>query len=346
MKRTLFLLAATLLLTSVGAVAQNKIDKQGRRQGHWVRTDKDGSKIYEGNFVDGLETGTFTYYYSDGTVRIRNTYTTPGRICNHEAYDEQGHLLARGIYNQRNRDGQWEFFAEDGHLVKKAEYKMGVKHGTHVIFTSKGDTAEVATWANNHRHGRWWKRIGEKGYITGTYVNGGLEGRLVEYDDNGLLVRDGHYTDGFKNGSYQYFEDRKLTIDETWNHGTLADRRIRLLTPNEEFVSIFDIACLAPQGKAKVVIFLKDGTKKVTNENSEVVYDRLGNELFDYANRKGRVLVSRHCVQGIGKDREGREILLLEPQPDFAIYPDEDGIKMARSRKFEDDSPLDKMLGD
>ena len=95
-----------------------------------------------------------------------------------------------------------------------------------------------------------------------------------------------------------------------------------------------------------MVIFLKDGTKKVTNENSEVVYDRLGNELFDYANRKGRVLVSRHCVQGIGKDREGREILLLEPQPDFAIYPDEDGIKMVRSRKFEDDSPLDKMLGD
>lgn len=345
MKKTLLLLAATLLLTSIGAVAQNKIDKQGRRQGHWVRTDKDGSKIYEGDFVDGLETGTFTYYYHDGTVRIRNTYTTPGKVCRHEAYDEQGHLLARGTYNQRNRDGQWEFFAEDGRLVKKAEYKMGVKHGIHVIFTSKGDTAEVATWANNHRHGRWWKRIGEKGYITGTYINGGLEGRLVEYDDNGLLVRDGHYTDGFKNGSYQYFENKMLTIDETWNHGTLSDRKVRLLTPNEEFVSIFDIACLAPQGKAKVVIFLKDGTKKVTHESSEVVYDRLGNEAFDYANRKSRILVSRHCVQGIGKDREGRETLLLEPQPDFAIYPDEDGIKMVRSRQYDEDSPLDKMLG-
>lgn len=345
MKKAVFLLAATLLLTSVGAVAQNKIDKQGRRQGHWVRTDKDGSKIYEGDFVDGLETGTFTYYYNDGTVRIRNTYTTPGKVCRHEAYDEQGHLLATGTYNQRNRDGQWKFFAEDGRLVKQADYKMGVKHGLHVIFTSRGDTAEVATWANNHRNGRWWKRIGEKGYITGTYVNGGLEGRLVEYDDNGLLVRDGNYTDGFKNGSYRYFDNNKLTIDETWNHGTLADRRIRLLTPNEEYVSIFDMACLAPQGKAKVVVILKDGTKKVTHESTEVLYDRLGNELFDYANRKGRVLVSRHCVHGLGKDREGREILLLEPQPDFPIYPDEDGLKMVRSRQFEDDSPLDKLLG-
>ena len=61
MKKTALLLAAALLFSSVVASAQNKIDNQGRRQGHWVRTDKDGSKIYEGNFVDGKETGTFTY---------------------------------------------------------------------------------------------------------------------------------------------------------------------------------------------------------------------------------------------------------------------------------------------
>ena len=48
MKKSILFLAAALLLTSVGAMAQNKIDKQGRRQGHWVRTDKDGSKIFEG----------------------------------------------------------------------------------------------------------------------------------------------------------------------------------------------------------------------------------------------------------------------------------------------------------
>ena len=343
MKKTVLLLAATLLLTSVGAVAQNKIDKQGRRQGHWVRTDKDGSKIYEGDFVDGLETGTFTYYYNDGTVRIRNTYTTPGRVCNHEAYDEQGHLLARGTYNQRNRDGRWQFYNESGRLVKEASYKMGVKDGPHIIYTSRGDTAEVANWANNHRHGRWWKRIDEKGYITGTYVNGGLEGILVEYDGEGNLVREGNYRDGFKHGSYHYFENKQLTIDETWNHGTLSDRRVRLLTPDEEYVSVFDMACLAPQGKAKVVIILKDGTKKVTRESADVLYDRLGGEVFDYANRKSRILVSRNCVQGIGKDNEGREILLLEPQPDFAIFPDEDGMKMVRSRQYDEDSPLDKL---
>ena len=343
--KKIFMLISVAVLLSASTVAQNAVDKQGRRQGHWVRTDKDGSKIYEGGFKDGLETGEFVYYYHDGTVRMRNVYSEPGTVCSHEAYDEQGRLLARGTYNRRNRDGRWQFYGPDGRLVKECDYKMGVKHGRHVVYTHSGDTAEVAGWDNNHRHGRWWKRIGRTGYITGTYVHGGLEGRLVEYDDAGLLVRDGHYKNGLKHGSYQYFENNQLTIDETWNSGTLMDRKILMLTPDVEYVSIFDMVCLMPQGKAKVVVVLKDGTQIVTRESADVVYDRLGNELFDFANRKSRVLVARQNVQGTTTDSEGRTVLLLEPQPSFPIYPDEDGLKMVRSRQYEQDSPLDKIIG-
>lgn len=342
MNKTTLLLAAAMLLTTMTATAQNQIDKQGRRQGHWVRLDKDGTKIYEGDFLDGRETGTFTYYYPDGTVRMRNTYTEPGVRCRHEAYDEKGRLLARGEYDRRNRDGRWQFYAEDGRLVKEADYRMGVKDGLHVIYTSKGDTAEVTHWRDNHRNGRWWKRIGANGYITGTYVAGGLEGRLVEYDEQGLLCREGFYKDGLKHGPYRYFEGGILTIDERWEHGMMADRRIRLLTPNEQFVSIHDIVCLAPQGKGKVVVTLANGDKLTAVEDPELVLDRIGDELFDCANRKSRVMVARHAIQGLGKDSEGRDILLLEPQPDFPIFPDEDGLKMIRSRRYDDEPALDR----
>ena len=342
MKKAILMLAAVLTFTSLCATAQNLVDKQGRRQGHWLRTDKDGTKIYEGDFLNGLEVGTFTYYYPNGTVRMRNTYLIPGKRCNHEAYDEQGHLIARGHYDRRNRDGKWLFYAEDGRLVKEASYRMGVKDGLHVVYTHSGDTAEVTHWRDNHRNGRWWKRIGRNGYITGTYVNGGLEGVLVEYDDDGMLVREGNYRDGFKHGSYRYYERGKLTVDERWQHGTLADRRIRLLLPQEEFVSVFDIICLAPQGKNKVSITLSDGTKRLTLESADLVYERIGDELFDCANRKSRIMVARRAVQGLDKDADGRNILLLDPQPDFVIFPDEDGIKMVRSRHFDDEPVLDR----
>ena len=342
MKKTILLLAAAMLFSAFGATAQNKVDSQGHRQGHWIRTDKDGTKIYEGDFIDGKETGIFTYYYADGTIRIRNTYTEPGVRCDHEAYDEKGHLLARGHYDRRNRDGQWFFYNEEGRLVKEASYRLGIKDGLHVIYTAKGDTAEVTHWRNNHRHGRWWKRIGAQGYITGTYVDGGLEGTLLEYDDDHRLVREGHYLNGLKHGTYRYFEQGSLTIDERWEHGMMADRQIRLLLPAEEFVSIHDIACLAPQGKNKVIVVLHDGTKKISHESADLVYERIGDELFDCANRKSRIMVARRAVQGLGKDAEGRDILLLEPQPDFTIFPDEDGIKMVRSRHFDDEPALNE----
>ena len=340
MRKITILLAATTLFVSIGATAQNQIDRQGRRQGHWVRMDKDGSKIYEGDFVDGLETGVFTYYYHDGTVRMRNTYITPGVRCKHEAFDEKGRLLARGEYDRRNRDGRWQFFSEDGRLVKEADYRLGIKDGLHVIYTQKGDTAEVTHWTNNHRNGRWWKRVGDRGFITGTYVNGGLEGKLIQRDDEGNLVREGNYQDGLKHGSYRYYEDGKLTTVEEWDHGMMADRRIRLLTPQEEWLSIHEIACLAPMGKNKVSITLNDGTKKEAIENADAVLERVGDELFDCANRKSRIMVARRAVQGIGSDADGRSILIMEPQPDFPIFPDEDGQKMVRSRHFDDEPVL------
>ena len=91
-----------------------------------------------------------------------------------------------------------------------------------------------------------------------------------------------------------------------------------------------------------MVVVLNNGTHKTTIEDPELVLDRIGDELFDCANRKSRIMVARHAVQGIGKDKEGRDILLLEPQPDFTIFPDEDGIKMVRSRHFDDEPALDR----
>ena len=233
---------------------------------------------------------------------------------------------------------------EDGRLVKETSYRMGVKEGRHIIFERNGDTAEVATWANNHRHGRWWKRLGQNGYITGNYVNGGLEGRLVAYDENGKLSREGFYSGGLKHGDYRYFEDGTLIIRERWNYGIMSDREILLPCPEPRWVSIHDIACMAAQGKAKTIVLLRDGTKLTAQMAYDPVFSRAGDELFSLANRKSHVSVARSCVQGVSKDSEGRDILLLEPQPDFTIFPDEDAIKMVQSIHYEEHSPLEEIL--
>lgn len=328
------IMALALLITGFACQAQNEVDKQGRKQGHWIKTDKNGVKIFEGNFVDGLETGTFEYFYPDGTIKIRNVYKTPGTYCSHEAFDEKGNRLAEGFYNKRNRDGEWRFYTEEGKLIKIANYNMGIKEGAHIIFTSKGDTAEVCNWSDNRRNGRWWKRVGTNGYITGIYSKGSLEGRLTEYDNNGQLVREGFYINGRKDGQYKYFENNQLTVDETWKDGYMLDRKVRFLFPEETFVSIYNIAYLVPQGK-RLLVYMKDGSKKSCNESADAVYARIGDEMFSCANKKNRIMVSNTSVKGFTTDNEGREILKLDPQPDFTIFPDEDCKKMVQSRRHQ-----------
>ncbi len=328
-------LLLVLLLAGMVCQAQNQIDKQGRRQGHWLKTDKQGAKVYEGDFVDGLETGTFSYYYPDGTVRIRNVYSVPGRICQHEVYDSEGHLLAKGYFYQKNRDGLWEFFSKSGKKVKQTNYKMGVRHGQQVIFTSNGDTAEVSNWSDNHRHGRWWKRIGEKGYITATYVHGGIEGKLVEYGEDGQLVREGEYVNGDRHGHFRYYENGKKVVDETWRTGIMRDRTVRLMVPEEMYVSIYDIYYMAPQGKSKTIVYLHDGTKLVDLEEAERLYAHVGDGRFTLANKEARIMVATDLIVGTTRDSEGREVLSLDPKPDFDVFPDEDCMKMLHSLKLQ-----------
>lgn len=326
---------ALLLILAVTGQAQNTIDNQGRRQGHWIKTDKDGSKIYEGDFVDGHESGVFQYFYPDGTLRMRNTFTSDGRQCNHEAFDEKGRLIATGTFTQRNRDGEWRFYTEEGKLIKIAHYRMGVKEGVHVIFTPAGDTAEVTTWRDNRRDGRWWKRIGEKGYIEGTYRNGGMDGVVTEHGEDGELVLEGHYADGSRHGSYRYYEKGRMTIDETWDRGILNDRKILIMQPEAAYVSISKIACLIPKGKQQVTIYTRNGESVLTYEPAENLYARIGNEFFTLANRESRVMVATNCVMGLKKDSEDREILDTDPELPVAIYPDDDCKKMVKSLQRE-----------
>ena len=290
-------LLLVLLLAGMACQAQNQIDKQGRRQGHWLKTDNQGAKVYEGTFVDGLETGTFTYFYPDGKVRIRNEYSVPGKICQHTVYDAEGNMQ--------------------------------------VLFTSEGDTAEVSNWNDNHRHGRWWKRIGKKGYITATYVHGGIEGKMVEYDDNGYLVREGHYVNGDRQGAFLYYEDGQKVVEETWSKGVLRDKLVRLKVPEEMFVSVNDINFMVPQGKNKTLVYLPDGTKLLDEEEPERLYDHVGDGRFTLANKEARIMVATELIVGTTRDSEGREILSLDPMPDFVIYPDEDCVKMLKSLQMQ-----------
>ena len=46
-------------------------------------------------------------------------------------------------------------------------------------------------------------------------------------------------------------------------------------------------------------------------------------------------MVATDLIVGTTRDSEGREILALDPKPDFDIFPDEDCKKLLESLKLE-----------
>ncbi|MBO4502326.1 MAG: hypothetical protein J5707_01555 [Candidatus Methanomethylophilus sp.] len=281
----------------------------------------------------------FEYFYADGTVRLRNTFVgNDGKRCKHEAYDEKGRLVAKGEYCLKNRDGRWEYYAEDGKMIKLVNYKMGVKEGLQAIFEHSGDTAEVLTWKDNKKEGRWWKRTGKKAYLTATYKDGALEGRLTEYNENGQLSHECTYSHGSKDGHSIYYENGLKTIDESWQKGIFIDRTVLILEgKTAHYKSIYKIAYVMPvgQNQKKAIVYLTDGSKVNATENPDDICNRLGDELFSVVNKKNRVVASTQCIKGIKKDSEGRDILDLDPEPSFVIFPDEDCIKLVQAMMNE-----------
>ena len=57
-----YLIFLTFLLAILTINAQdtiNVIDTHGKKQGHWIKKDKDGKKVYEGQFSNDIPYGTF-----------------------------------------------------------------------------------------------------------------------------------------------------------------------------------------------------------------------------------------------------------------------------------------------
>lgn len=322
------IITTLLAILPLMAMSQNMMDSQGRRQGKWVKTDKNNRKVYEGTFKDGLEVGTFTYYYSDGTVRMKNTFLVDGKYCSHEAYDKNGKLMAKGFYNQKNRDSIWNIYNAEGKLLKSETYKMGTKTGKSVLFSAKGDTVEIQYWNDNKKHGRWYRKV-LNGYLEGNYMNNMLHGPFAEYR-NGKVVVEGSYSEGLRNGQWKHYDGNNLEVVEKWNNGNLIDRKVLIYSEKPQMISTDEIAYFYPKGKKTIVITM-DGNTIIDDENSHKLFEKVGEEQFVTLNKEKQLVAAYRCIMGFETDADGKEYVNLSPKLSFNLYPDDDCRKLVES---------------
>jgi antitoxin component YwqK of YwqJK toxin-antitoxin module len=228
------------LVTSLGAIAQtdalNTTDASGKKQGHWIKYDDNKKKIYEGNFVNNVPVGKFTYYYDTGIPWAVTVFSKNGTVAYTRHYNAAGKLAGFGKYVNQKKDSLWKFFSEDSILISEENYINGLKNGSAKVYYPNGQVAEDKIWKMGKLNGPC-KKYFESGQLkyTGQFVDDKVEGKSVYYFSSGKVDGEGVYKNDLKDGIWKYYqEDGKVRRTDKYVNGRMVESTDKDYVPKEE----------------------------------------------------------------------------------------------------------------
>lgn len=240
MKNILKIVAVFIYLLSFSAFAQtdnlNKTDAAGKKQGHWVKLDDDKKKIYEGNFVNNIPVGTFTYYYDTGTPWSITIFSKNGTVAYSKMFDAGGSLTGSGKYVSEKKDSLWNFYGRGGKLLSSENYVNGVKNGIFRVYYSNGEIAEEKSYKMGVLEGPCTKYF-ESGQLKyqGNYVKNKVEGKASFYHPSGKVNAEGTYVNDLKNGPWKYYkEDGTLERTDEYLNGLFIGKKDPNIIPKAQ----------------------------------------------------------------------------------------------------------------
>ena len=252
-------ISASLLVLSVCATCQtettlNVTDKQGKKQGHWIKKYPNENIMYNGYFKDDYPEGEMKRYYEDQILKSVLSYSDNGRKALAFIYHPNGNISAKGTYINQKKEGKWQFYSslKKGCIVSEEYYTDNLKNGLSVKFYADSTIAEKTIYVNDIKQGDWTQYYpsGTKS-LKSSYLNGKVNGKFEVWFENGQIEFSGEYKndsrDGlwviYKNdGSIKYkltyesgitHDDRQLAIDESDFLDSLENNKGKIADPEK-----------------------------------------------------------------------------------------------------------------
>jgi antitoxin component YwqK of YwqJK toxin-antitoxin module len=213
------ILVCFLFLFSVVYAQENKIDDKGLKQGLWKKYFPNTKVLdYEGNFVNDIPEGDFTYYFRNGKVKARMTYKNNGKICFTTIYheDENNFPMAQGKFVDKQKDSLWLYWGPSGRISMEENYKNGVLDGKKRIYYVPEIRTDKSVLISQDLNFKYGIQDGEqKEYFNNGvlksityYKNGMIEGEVITNGPNGVIALKDNYLGGAKHGwCYAYDEN-------------------------------------------------------------------------------------------------------------------------------------------
>ena len=168
-----------------------------------------------GSIDDYNLNGLYKSYYINGDIKEIGVYNNNAQYdkWNYYYIDEQ---IKKEIIFDEYGNGNHKSYYQNGELLSSGNYKDYMKEGKWVYYYLNGDIEWIIFYLNNainpNRLCSNWHESGYKkidGYLL-KFDNDILwDSKYIEYFDNGIIFREGYFSDGLMNGKWiEYYINR------------------------------------------------------------------------------------------------------------------------------------------
>jgi len=132
-----------------------------------------------------------------------------------------GQLHAKGMLVDGLREGRWREWHRNGRLYCEGDYQRGQRVGSWVEYYDTGDPKFTGTYKDGLLEGKWVAHYDSGAGARGQSRAGRLEGELVVFNRDGVVVERRHYHDNRLHGE-QVRVDNGVEVRTTYKQGVLV----------------------------------------------------------------------------------------------------------------------------
>jgi antitoxin component YwqK of YwqJK toxin-antitoxin module len=207
----------------------NKTDKQGKKQGQWIKKYPNGALMYEGTFKDNHPVGEFKRYYETSVIKSRLIYSIDGTEANAVIYHPNGFVSSKGKYKNQKKEGLWKFYSFNmkGYKVCEESYSDNLRNGPSLKFFPDSTIAEKVFFKNDLKQGEWTQYYPNgKICLKSGFLNDKVDGKYQVWFENGKLELSGQYKEDVRDGIWMiYTKEGVMKYKLEYRDGLQLDSR-------------------------------------------------------------------------------------------------------------------------
>lgn len=169
-------------------------------------------------------------YHANGSIKEIGTYREGKKQGNFRVFDENGKEIGGQLFDNNvmvgegmidslgRRIGDWKLFYTDGKIRAQGKYVAGLREGNWTYFFTNGKQEQTGQYKMDWPTGMWkWYYNNGALHREEMYRNGKEDGTSTEYDTLGVVINEGEFSGGARNGKW------KLTVNDHTEEGLFLD---------------------------------------------------------------------------------------------------------------------------